>query len=560
MLTEWRWRQGLLCGALLLLVAAGCMLTSPLEDYPTEQGEGGNDSGPGGGSAGSAVAVGAAGAGKGGEAGAAPAEGMCQTNADCKSGSADELYRCRPSDHTCQVLKTGECPIAEGNATHPDAIFFGSFANLNAAAPEDNAIVQAQLLALDDFSGEVFGGLPNPRRPLVLVVCNNSEEAAPEGLRHLVEDLEVPGVLATLRPGDLRRGFDEYGSRDVFFLSPVSVTKSIVNEDDRGLIWNLLGQPADFSSAYQSLLLHAEAYVRKPPVSAVGDIRVALVTTDNAFDSELEDLIAPLLEFNGKFISGNAENYKGFEVTSESDLTEVGYDIAVFSPHIVVSMSGGVMTIQGGLIETIEAEWELAAKTNQPPPLFLLSPYDSGDLAYVELYIASSFGGSDETSAANRFVGLSIASAEDTSLQNAYAVRLRNKFKDAYSDTANYYDAFYFLTYASFAAGTDEPLTGAGIARGMQRLLAGPSFDPVPSVISDVFDVLKEPEATIKLESTLGPPGFDPINGSRPIDASLLCFTRAGESVMLHRDVRRFDRAMDEFVGEGAFCSSNMVP
>jgi hypothetical protein len=140
-------------------------------------------------------------------------------------------------------------------------------------------------------------------------------------------------------------------------------------------------------------------------------------------------------------------------------------------------------------------------------------------------------------------------------------VHLNNKFEGAYADTANYYDAFYFLSYAAMAAGTDEPLSGLGIARGMKRLLSGPSFDPVPDQIGKVLSALAEPKSTIKLESTLGPPGFDALTGSRPVDASLLCFSRKDADVTLEREVRRFDRDLDDFVGgNGKFCSSDMVP
>jgi hypothetical protein len=570
----WRSSHGLVVGALLIGGAASCMLTSPLDDLPgapeTDQGEGGtpgpdSTAGAGGGASGNPSMSEA-----GQSGGPSLVEGECQTNADCVEGSAATPYRCRPSDNTCQSLRTGACPLVEGDFADPNAIFFGSFANLGTVAQKNNAIVQAQLLALDDFSGRNVGGLPSgpglPRRPLVMIVCNNNETAVDEGLRHLVEDLEVPGILATLKPEDLRRGFEKYGSREVFFLSPVSITKTLVNEDDHGLIWNLLGQPADFGPAYIKLLEHMEYYVRHsthgtPSVPLATPIRVALVTTVDAFDSELEDEIAPQLTFNGEPTSVNQSNgtYRGFEVPSEDvDLDALAEQIVFFRPHIIVSMAGGVMTMPQGLITKIEDYWEVP--DDQPLPLYLLSPYNSGDLAYVNTRIQENWQNSAEEIAQDRFVGIAIASAEDSSLQNDYAVRLGNKFGDVYSDTANYYDAFYFLAYASFAAGTAEPLTGAGIARGMKRLLSGPSFEPVPTAISEVFAALAEPEATIRLESTLGPPGFDEVTGSRPIDASLLCFARTEGQVTLERDIRRFDRDQNKFVGEAQFCSSKLVP
>lgn len=561
-----RWMTGLVVGS-----AAGCMLTSPLDELPgaptPDQSEGG--------SSGSSSTAGAPSGGTGslsdaGAGGAPPIpEGECNTNADCLLGSGEVPYRCRPSDKTCQMLKTSECPVVEGNYADPNALFFGSFANLSTLTPKNNDILRAQLLALDDFSGQSEGGLPDaaggPRRPLVLVVCDNSQKAAAEGLRHLVEDLEVPAVLATLKPGDLRAGFDKYKTREVLFLSPVTLTKTLVDEPDQDLIWNLLGQPADFDPAYRALLHHMETHVRTsvlgtPQQPYAPDIRVALVTTGDAFDSDLENLIAPNLTYNNKTIVQNGEaSYLGIQVSEDADLQELATQIVLFQPHIVVSMASGVMTSMGGLINKIEDDWELAPNFG-PLPRYLLSPYNSGDLGYVLKRLEENYQVLEEDDPQDRFVGISIASAADTSLQNAYAVRLGNKFPNAYSDTANYYDAFYFLSYATYAADPAAPLTGSSIARGMRRLLSGDSFDPVPTQMSDVFAALADPETTIRLESTLGPPGFNEATGSRSVQASLLCFNRVASNFVLERDVRRYDADLGEFVGDEPFCSSNIVP
>lgn len=563
--TAW-WMTGLVVGS-----AAGCMLTSPLDELPDapspDQSEGGSS---GSSATAGAPSGGTDGTSEAGAGGAPPAPaGECRTNADCTEGSGDVPYRCRPSDKTCQPLKTGECPVAEGNYADPNALFFGSFANLSTITPKNNAIVQAQLLALDDFSGQNEGGLPDaadgPRRPLVLVVCDNSEDAAAEGLRHLVEDLEVPAVLATLKPGDLRAGFDKYKKREVLFLSPVTLTKTLVDEPDQDLIWNLLGQPADFDPAYRALLRHMETHVRTsvlgtPQQPYAPDIRVALVTTGDAFDSDLENLIAPNLTYNNKTIVENGKpNYLGVQISEDTDLQEKATEIVLFQPHIVVSMAGSVMTSMGGLINKIEDDWELAPSSG-PLPRYLLSPYNAGDLSYVVKRLDENYNVAGEDDPQDRFVGISIASAQDTSLQNAYAVRLGNKFPNAYSDTANYYDAFYFLSYATYAADPPEPLLGSSIARGMRRLLSGDSFDPVPTQMSDVFAALAEPETTIRLQSTLGPPGFNEATGSRSVQASLFCFNRLASNFVLERDVRRYDADLDQFVGDEPFCSSNIVP
>jgi len=234
MVAKHRTLRAALCVTVALSGAAGCLLVTPLDELPAAAGgashsgksAGGASTGgtsEGGATSGSSM-LGGAGAGDGGEpmnvAGESNGSGECRSNADCIRQSADEPYRCRPSDHTCVALKNEACPLAYGNAGDPNAIFFGAFATLNRSMPDDNSIIWAHELARGELSGKNVGGLPDGpngmTRPLVMIVCDNTGDVVAPGLEHLARDVQVPAIIATLKPSDLREAFAQYRDQNIF--------------------------------------------------------------------------------------------------------------------------------------------------------------------------------------------------------------------------------------------------------------------------------------------------------------------------------------------------------
>lgn len=543
--------------------AAGCLVVSPLDEIPEREGRsaGGDTS-----RAGEAPLAGEAGQPSFGGSGNSTNE--CETNADCVRPAAGAAYRCRPSDHTCVPLYSDECPLVYGPSEHPRAIYFGAFATLNPVAPQKHTILWAHELARQELSGDNLGGLPGPdgSRPLVMIACNNDEGMAEPALEHLIEQVEVPAVIATLKPGDLRRGFEAHRARDVFYLSPVAVTKTLIKADDADLIWNLLGEPSDLAPAYAELTRLSESYLRKSPAVADGaPLRAALITTKDAFDSELANSVRQVLEVNGVDLATNLEddNYRDYTLDSVEELEEVSREVIAFRPHLIISAASELVTMPGGLLQQIEMSWgdiSIPGDTMQRP-FYLLSPYNAGDLGNVEKLINGFIDSGFETDPQQRFVGLSIANAENLTLQNGYANRLRSDFPDAYTDSANYYDAVYFLAYAMFASSDRGALTGPGIANGMRRLLSGEQrFDVGPLPINDVLDALETENSTIELGSTLGPPGFEPDTGVRSVDGAVFCFKKEGATATRRIDVLRYDRASGAYRGQSFPCFSGFFP
>ena len=554
----------LLVGAALVF-AVGCLVVAPLDDLPAKKAvtaAGGRSGDAGSGQAG--VEPGALG-GEGGHPPAAggDASGTCTTNAECAQQAADEPYRCRPSDHQCVALRSDECPIVVGPASDANAVYFGAFATLNGATLEDNPIVWAHELALNELGGDNVGGLPDgpggKRRPMVMIVCNNTDGMVEPAMKHLAEDAQVPAVIGTLKPGDLRRAYDAYLERDIFYLSPVSVTTPVTALNSRH-IWNLLGQPSDFAPTYVALLKRSEAWLRQARGLAEGtQLKVVLVTTGDAFDSELRDSLLGVLEFNGKSLTDNGDDhFQSIELKGDAkDLAANALAIAQFAPDIVISAASEPFVMNNGLEQQIEDEWGVNAGA-QPRPFYILSPYNAGDVTDLMTRISGRLEG-DVTAGEDqqRFVGVSIASAVDKTLQNAYAIRLRSLFKDAIVDTANYYDAVYYLAYAMYGANQPDGLTGSGIVQGMQRLLSGKSVNVGPgAAISATFKALAVAGSTVHLESTLGPPDFDPNTGVRPVNGSVFCFKRISTTVKLVSDVLRYDDASKGFSGSFSPCNS----
>jgi hypothetical protein len=557
--------RGYVLALLGIGAAVSCMLVAPLEDPPelgpgASGGTGAESQGGQSGAGDTGNVGGSSGTGKGGSAGSAGADPTgCASNAECVELGAGEPYRCRPSDRECVALKTSECPLAYGDAQDPNAIFFGVFAPLSADRPDLNSLVWSHLLARDELSGDNVGGLPGgpsgSRRPLVMIVCNNDPSVVEESVRHLADDVQVPALLATLLPGDLRRAFETHRDRDIFFLSPIAATRILVDQDDDDLIWSMLGQPSDLAPAYNELLALVEDYVKSTRTeAATRHLKVVLVSSTDAFNDELRNYVEPALRFNGNLsamTNRTNANYLSLTIEPDADLREVALEIAGFEPDIVISVAGEQFSQAAGIAETIELEWGLAVPGKERP-YFILSPFNAGNLAPLHNLIEAMAWGDlgFDPLAYRRYVGVSVAGAEDKTLQNSYASRLLPRFEDALTDTGNYYDATYFLAYAMVGAGTAEPLTGPDIARGMRRLLEGQTFDVGPMDISDIFGALENAGTTIELQGTLGPPDFDGESGVRYAVGGVFCFEETGQMATLHVDVLRYNRMLGNFNGE----------
>jgi hypothetical protein len=603
-------RRAVICGLAATLLG-GCLLVAPLDDdtygggagKPSggsaghggaglsggggtglNGGEGGSEAGQGGVSETGGTHAGTGGASHGGMPGAAgqveepggtsgtgarpTLDDPCSSNADCVSRSGNGApYHCT-TDGKCVALRSSECPLVyDSDAVKSDnPIYIGAFAPLPPATPDMSSGLYPFRLALGEING-AYGGLVMPnheRRPLVIIACDNcaagtcGASGIDDAAAHLIDDVGVNAVLATLEPSDLRRVFENHRDKGVFMLSPLGATSVLTSSfDDNDLVWTMLGQPSDLSVVYRDLITQrVEPYLRN--VRGIGSrpIRVALLRGTDAFSLELSSLVADEIVWNGKSAADNGDNYQGFTLDSQS-LDSVVTQLLAFEPDLVISTAADEVTRRdSGIVWQLETKWTGLVADNQPLPFWILSPYNAGSLGDVMHLLETEMTGAD-ASPTSRFVGITAASAPDGKLQSLYAVNVKDAFPDADPDTGNFYDAFYFLAYSIYAAHQNDP-GGTDIASGMHRLLSGDSYDVGLADIAHVTSALKDATSTISLNGTLGPPAFDS-DGIHIDPGSVYCFEASGGGVVLYSDALRYDRTAQSFSGTFA-CFTGFDP
>lgn len=558
----------------LLQLAAGLVAGACLLLEPPEKPDFGEPRGP-------AVPAygGAAGAPSDDAAGAAGVAGLperdgCDSHVECISSHADEPYHCRARDRACVPLRTEACPLVLRPTTStgqpayadPDLLLIGAFAWINPLDLQSSTAIWNYQLALEELSGAKVGGLPvhgayARRRPVVVVVCNNDAEVVKrepqliqQGLRHLVETLDVPALVAALLPGDLRLAGGYAVQHDVFMVSPQGATDAIVNLDDGGRVWTMLGQPADLAPTYREVTSRVEHYIRSSWSDVPERLRIAAVLTEQPLDTDLYEHASAIMLPNARSVLENIEagTWRAWTLDGTEAPQTVAQGIAEFSPHVVVSFAGASFTAPDGLMMALEQLWGGVSGpvSSRPRPFYVLSPTNHASAHDVQALL-DNLAQNGFAAPYQRVVGVGVAPPADRRLHRDYLVRLLSKYPNAQREGENYYDALYYLLYAMYGAGSVE-LTGTSIAAGMQRLIAGRiELEVGPTAISEVFGALAPAEGKIRLLGTLGPPDFDLISGVRRSVGSVYCFAAQGG---LQSHVLVYDPESDRLVGDPSPC------
>ena len=229
--------------------------------------------------------------------------GECDSNADCLDADQNTPRACievepgRISTRTCVTLTTPDCPrmLPTGDGVNgeqwkedlrlPGSIVIGAMGPLPAEGySKFTRNYDLALTQLSDFAGGVRG-TDGAFRPIVAVLCNGEDPDAAqlmENVRHLVDVVRVPAIVAGMPSADLQDAFSQTTQSDVnpdvLFVSPNSSNDALADLPDRNLVWNILSAGDQVAIPYASLLTRTIDYlhrVRGVPVDE--NIKVAVV-------------------------------------------------------------------------------------------------------------------------------------------------------------------------------------------------------------------------------------------------------------------------------------------
>jgi hypothetical protein len=441
----------------------------------------------------------------------------------CIDGACVQLT----NDTTCPVvLPSDEQKLEEQLLSGGEPIILGAFAPLFPPQLE-SPVSHNYDLAFTEFNNEA-GGVPAPgssRRALVAVVCQTPVgtpiEELHTSLDHLIGNLKVPGIVATMFPEDLSVAFEYKRTNtqaDPFWLSTLESDSTLITTADSGLLWHILPSGEDMGLPVKPLLTRVlESKELEEPA------RVALlVDRDNRGCVDLSTTILDQrdghgIEFNGDTALDQDEStFRSFSThtaDTPSVLSGVVQELLEFQPHVIIAMTGKEFFAQ--IFDPLENQWN-DATSQAPRPFYILSPYQA-NTSEVSRVLAKF---------KTRMAGINAAASKDRSVIKAYLDRYKSEFPAelSHDQYENYYDAPYFLMYAAAAAVPNTArLRGQDLADGMKKLIdiGAPQYRIGIDKIGAALQALTN--GSIQLDGTLGPPEFNRDTGARTTLGSVWC-------------------------------------
>ncbi len=434
-------------------------------------------------------------------------------------------------------------------------ILIGAFAPIGGSAPLVGPVQYTYELAQEEL--HAHGGIPagsgNSPFQLSLVYCDSNPLLVEEGVRHLVNTLHVPVILAAFTDTTLTNFVQTYTvPNGIFTLNPQDAPYALKNIDVKELLWNLLGTPDQLAPAFVGLVSKAETYARGRKLDAgAAPVRVAVVTdqsdcpTEFAIYSALSDPVTGI-HFNGENLAANisagAAKVIEVECADTNNVTAQTYapavaQIVAFQPDIILAITAyETGSIVGPVEDALYAEagvttlpiWILSARNDQ----------NAGVLAYLN----SVSNGEAETQKLVRFLGVQYADPLDTSQVTAWMTRMNTQFPgvdpSTYAGRGNFYDAVYWLAYGLASAGPNAPVNGDSFKTGVRKLLSGPDIYPGDTVnIANAFTAISDNPNGTTYYGTLARPNYPtPTSGIPQSSGAVYCYEQSGTTIVTNYD------------------------
>lgn len=454
----------------------------------------------------------------------------CASNEQCAVFGDD--YACPARGRDCQSLlsEAGECFSAHRDRAASSALTLEEVAVIGSFATQRSDSLPERLLQLATEELNATGGVPGAQGPLPVwvVVCQDGLDTLPGAMSHLIDDLGVRALLASLDPRVLREAFERQAADvDAFFLSPFNAWGTVQRSER---LWYLLGGASDLFPAYQGVLDSVAAEV----VDGTGaEPRVAaLVADDELPDVQLAEAILGSAELGGVPLAALPDaRFARFSLPNDETQRQASLRALVAQrPHVILAFAsrlhaGSDPVAREQAVAEIEALW--------PPgelrPFYVLSPRNYRSEALAALVSVS-------PDWSERIVGINFESGVDDGLADALEQRFSARFREGDGNLIpSLYDGIYYLSYALSAVATDA---APSLGEAFRRLSAdAPRVDvgPGPGGIDLAFALLRERRA-FALHGVGGPPLFDPDAHFRPGGSQVYCL-RSGDTGVEWRSV-----------------------
>lgn len=460
----------------------------------------------------------------------------CSSNVDCQEQGFDWPHVCKRG--ACVDITTQQCKLMLGAETlppSPEPVIFGAFARFEPHAIGTQAFYWSFYLAMSEFIAHSGIPLGDTLHPPLMLLCHGPRSGdlgeMNQTLDHLVDKVHVPAIMMVSSGRDVsyaaRRLIQERG-RDVLLIHHAGASDELVRLQDDGLVWHMLGSDAAVVKAYVPLIERLERLIRRD-----GREPTRLAILDSQGSGGVSPLLATTVRINGEVLASQLnENY--YFIRPLGSYTDVGVSIAELAPDIIVDLSSGY------LLSSIDKAFR---ERGLPLPYYVYSQ----DGFHSALILAAI---REAPTLRSRVVGVKSASGPDSTSYERYLARVQVVAPSVVTmeGTGNIYDMAYLTLYAAVAGGNSEELNGSALRTGLMRLLTGERHDVGPEGIERAQEFLaSDPEGTMSLYGTLGPPNFDPSTGARQTQGAVWCID---EEFSFSNDVLRYDESNDTLEGE----------
>ena len=455
----------------------------------------------------------------------------CASSRACTDQHGGTPYACRASDRACVPIASEDCTpkYDAADLARDDTIWFGAMFPLKGASPDDFGRMNME--GVDFARAEIAQALaslgPASRgvRRVALVACDDTEDPM-RAARHLVGDVGVPGIVgfrSAQEAIDVAGGLliDRGVVAVVSTTSSTLVTRLPQPAGQPRLVWRTTFNYDAIGEATARLVHDAI----EPRVRDRRPTRIAFVRTGSAMSLALADSFYAHAVFNGKSAVENGRDYREIVLDADRGMSPDGAAkvLLELQPSVVVFVAFKESAL--AVVQAVEAGLPAGARR----PTYVLP-----------LALTSNLGPFLDRSAEHRHRVFSVVSSSDSMANARFVMRYNQVHTAQVTRTFNpsvSYDAFYLLTYASFALLPGDPVTGVALATRIPRLLGpGRSIDLGPAGIVDGLDLLSRGQS-IDLDGVASGLDFDPKTGEAPSDFALECPAVGDDGRALNEDV-----------------------